>query len=257
MGQRLAGRVAVVTGAASGQGAAVAARFAQEGADVVLADVDPEGLALTRKAVEAFGRTALVAPTDLTIEAELQALADAAGGAFGRVDVLYNNAGVISGGDVDRIEWDSFDRVMAVNAKSQLFLVKHLLPHLKAAGRASVVNVSSVGGLVGAPHNTVYAASKAAVSGITRCLAVELDPFGIRVNCIAPGAVDTPMPGVFLAHFEGAELEQMKGLLVSRQIQKRWASADEIASVAAFLASDDSSYITGHILPVDGGYLAQ
>ena len=257
MTQRLAGRVAVVTGAASGQGAAVAVRFASEGADLVLADVQEEGLDQTRKAVEEIGRTALAVPTDLTREADLRALAAAAGEAFGQVDVLYNNAGVISGGDVDVVDWDVFDRVMAVNAKSQLFLVKHALPYLKAAGSASIVNVSSVGGLVGAPHNTVYAASKAAVSGITRCLAVELEPFGVRVNCIAPGAVDTPMPGVFLAHFEGAELEQMKGLLVSRQIQKRWATVDEIASVAAFLASDDASYITGHILPVDGGYLAQ
>jgi meso-butanediol dehydrogenase / (S,S)-butanediol dehydrogenase / diacetyl reductase len=257
MTRRLAGRVAVVTGAASGQGAAVAARFAAEGADLVLADIREEGLDQTRKAIEETGRAALAVPTDLTRETDLRALAAAAGEAFGKVDVLYNNAGVISGGDVDGIDWDAFDRVLAVNAKSQLFLVKHALPYLKAAGKASIVNVSSVGGLVGAPHNTVYAASKAAVSGITRCLAVELEPFGVRVNCIAPGAVDTPMPGVFLAHFEGAELERMKGLLVSRQIQKRWATADEIASVAAFLASDDSSYITGHILPVDGGYLAQ
>ena len=146
MTQRLAGRVAVVTGAASGQGAAVAVRFASEGADLVLADVQEEGLDQTRKAVEEIGRTALAVPTDLTREADLRALAAAAGEAFGPVDVLYNNAGVISGGDVDVVDWDVFDRVMAVNAKSQLFLVKHALPYLKAAGRSSIVNVSSVGG---------------------------------------------------------------------------------------------------------------
>ena len=253
----LEGRVAVVTGAARGQGQAVATRFAAEGADLVLADLNEEGLAQTQALVESAGRKALVVRTDLTREDDLKRLADQAGGAYGKVDILYNNAGIISGGSVDAIDWDTFDTVMAVNAKSQLFLVKYLLPHFKAAGSGAIVNVSSMGGLVGAPHNTVYAASKAAVSGVTRCLAVELDPFGIRVNCIAPGAVDTPMPGVFLAHFQGEELAHMKGLLVSRQIQKRWAHVDEIAAVATFLVSDQSSFLTGLIIPVDGGYSAQ
>jgi NAD(P)-dependent dehydrogenase (short-subunit alcohol dehydrogenase family) len=184
-------------------------------------------------------------------------LAAAAGSAFGRVHVVYNNAGVTAGGPLGEVDWDNFDRVMTINAKSQLFLVKYLLPYLTAAEHSSVINVSSIGGLVGAPHNTVYAASKAAISGITRCLAVELEPIGVRVNCIAPGAVDTPMPGHFLDLFDGDERERMRGLLVSRQIQQRWAQPSEIASIAVFLASDASSFLTGLVLPADGGYTAQ
>ena len=253
----LTDRIAIVTGAASGQGRAVAERFAAEGADVVLADIDEDGLAGTRDLVEAYGRKALPVPTDLTDEDSIRHLAEASGEAFGRVQVVYNNAGVISGGPVEEVDWARFDTVMAVNAKSQLFLVKYLMPYLRAAGGGSIVNVSSMGGIVGAPMNTVYAASKAAVTGITKCLAVELDPIGFRVNCICPGAVDTPMPQHFLQHFQGEELEHMRGLLVSRQIQKRWASVHEIASVATFLASDQSSFLTGLILPVDGGYAAQ
>jgi NAD(P)-dependent dehydrogenase (short-subunit alcohol dehydrogenase family) len=252
----LTGRVALVTGAARGQGRGVALRFAREGACLVLGDLREDELEETRRLVEKEGAEAVAIPTDLSDVDRINALVDAAIEQFGALDVLYNNAGVIWGGPVETATVEDFDRVMAVNARSQLFAVARALPALKASEHASVINVSSIGGYVGAPMSSIYSASKAASIGVSRSLAVELAPYDIRVNAIVPGAIDTAMPQGFLANFEGAELEAMKERLVSRQLMKRFATVDEIGNVAVFLASDESSFLTGLTLPVDGGYTA-
>ena len=247
---RLQGKVAIVTGGASGIGRATAELFAVERAMVVIADVDEAGGQATVAALVDRGAGAEFVRTDVRHRADVQRLVARAVERFGRVDILVNNAGVNILGDVVEVADEEYDLMMDTNVRGTFLCTKFVLPHMRAAGGGVIVNVASVAALVGARRNVVYDASKGAVLNMTRALAVDHAPDGIRVNCICPGLVDTPMTQRWLAGQENPDQIRRYGLL------QRPARPEEIAQAILFLASDMSSYMTGGYLAVDGGFLA-
>lgn len=255
MSARLAGKIALITGAAGGIGRATATRFGAEGATLVLGDLDGGALKDTVEALTAAGVTAVGLAGDVTDSAYRAELVQLAVNADG-LDVLFNNAGIMAAGPIDGLEEAQWDAVLGVNAKSQAFLIAQALPALRARGGGAIVNTSSIGGVLGFGSMVAYSASKAAVVGITRTLAVDLAPDNIRVNAVVPGAIDTAMPRSFLSAFPESEHEVIKESFVARHLIKRLGQPEEVAAAVTFLASEDASFITGHILPVDGGWAA-
>ena len=237
---RLDGKVAVITGAARGQGATEARLVAAEGARVLLADVlDAEGEAVAAEIGDAAAYTHL----DVTDEAQWQAAVALAEERFGPVSVLVNNAGVLHFQAVHKIDADDFDRVMRINVRGVFLGMKTVTPSMARAGGGAIVNISSTAGLQGQPFLGAYVASKWAVRGLSKTAAIDLGPKGIRVNSIHPGGIDTPMIAG-TAH----DAPFYKRLPISRIGQP-----SEVAEAVVFLASDAASYITGAELAVDGG----
>jgi NAD(P)-dependent dehydrogenase (short-subunit alcohol dehydrogenase family) len=249
---RLDGRVALITGGASGIGAAAVRLFAAEGAAVGVLDRDADAAA--RLVEDLGGAPALALAADVTDRAAVdEALAQAVT-TFGRLDVLYNNAGVPAGfGPVADLPLADWNLSLAVNVTGTLFCTQAALPHLRAAGGGSIVNQSSVAALVGIPGLAAYSAAKGAVVALTRTLAAELAPDQIRVNAICAGTVDTPMIRPLLAARGQGDLELGAKLTAERYPIGRIGTAEEIARAALFLASDDSSFITGTVITADGG----
>jgi NAD(P)-dependent dehydrogenase (short-subunit alcohol dehydrogenase family) len=249
------GKVSLVTGAGSGIGRATAIRLAQEGSRVVITDVDAGRLDEAQAAIEADGGEVLSRRAELASIEAIRELVSACEERFGALHVLVNNAGTHSGGPVESFSSQEWDRVHAVNAKAPFFLVQSALELLKASGGA-VVNVSSMSGILGMDSMSVYCSSKGALVALTRALAHDLAPFRIRVNCVCPGPTDTAQPATFLAAFSGAEQARLKEHWYDRLLMKRSASSEEIANAVVYLASDEASFSTGLIMPVDGGYAA-
>jgi NAD(P)-dependent dehydrogenase (short-subunit alcohol dehydrogenase family) len=253
----LTGKVALITGAGSGIGRAAAARFAAAGARVGLTDIDEKGLAET--AAELPDDAVVSVAGDIVDPATMDELTTAAVARFGRVDALFNNVGILIMKSLLDTTAADFDRLMHVNCLSQLIAMQRVVPEMrrrKGGGEASggsVINVSSVGGLVALPNVSAYCPSKSAVIGLTRAAAAEFAP-DIRVNVICPGGVSTPMSDAHLESFDDKEAAMR--LLTGRQLIKRYARPDEIASVAAFLASDEASFMTGAVVPVEAGHTA-
>jgi NAD(P)-dependent dehydrogenase (short-subunit alcohol dehydrogenase family) len=259
----LTGKVALVTGAGSGIGRAAAARFAAAGARVGLTDIDEKGLAET--AAELPDDAVVSVAGDVVDPATIDELTTAAVARFGRVDALFNNVGILIMKSLLDTTAADFDRLMHVNCLSQLIALQRVVPEMrrrKGGGRAggggeagggSVINVSSVGGLVALPNVSAYCPSKSAVIGLTRAAAAEFAP-DIRVNVICPGGVSTPMSDAHLESFDDKEAAMR--LLTGRQLIKRYARPDEIATVAVFLASDEASFMTGAVVPVEAGHTA-
>ena len=251
---RLSGRVAVVTGAAGGIGAATALAMAAEGAQVVVADVK-DG-AETVLAVEALGREALYVPCDVSDAGQVSAMVAEAVDRFGAIDVLVNDAGISGGSSVaHEMDVEVWTRVLAVNLTGTFLCTRAAMPHLLASGRGRIVNVASTYGVIGAPLAPAYCASKGGVVNLTRQLAVDYSPMGIRVNAICPGYIDTDMGGyrASLGVEGAAAANARREAAAALQPIGRQAHADEVARVAVFLASDDSSFMTGSIVTVDGG----
>jgi NAD(P)-dependent dehydrogenase (short-subunit alcohol dehydrogenase family) len=253
----LTGKVALVTGAGSGIGRAAAARFAAAGARVGLTDIDEKGLAET--AAELPDDAVVSVAGDVVDPATIDELTTAAVARFGRVDALFNNVGILIMKSLLDTTAADFDRLMHVNCLSQLIALQRVVPEMRRrkegaeTGGGSVINVSSVGGLVALPNVSAYCPSKSAVIGLTRAAAAEFAP-DIRVNAICPGGVSTPMSDAHLESFDDKEAAMR--LLTGRQLIKRYARPDEIATVAVFLASDEASFMTGAVVPVEAGHTA-
>ncbi len=247
----LSGKRALISGAASGIGQAIAQAFAQEGAAVALADLDT---ARGEAAAHEIGGRALFVACDVTRAADCTQAVARTVEAFGGLDILVNAAGIIvrrSVLDLDEADWD---RVMDVNAKSVYLMCRAAIPVMQAAGGGSIVNISSGWGLVGGPNAAAYCASKGAVVQLTRATAIDMGPHRIRVNCLCPGDTDTPM-----LREEARQLGQSEGTFLAQSAGRplgRIGTPEEIAQAALFLASDASSYVTGAALVVDGGGLA-
>ena len=250
---RLEGKVEIVTGGDSGIGAATAALFAREGADVVLVDVREEGQRVADDISKGGGR-ALFVSADVTQALECEAAVRAAVERFGRVDILFNNAGIVRRASVTHTTEEEWDRVLAVNVKSVFLMSKAAIPIMARAGGGVIVNTGSGWGLVGGRNAAAYCASKGAVVNLTRAMALDHAPDRIRVNCVCPGDTDTPMLREEARQL-GQDLEAFLAGSASRPLG-RTGRPEEIAQAVLFLASDASSFVTGSTLVVDGGGLA-
>lgn len=251
---RLTGKVAVVTGAAGGIGAATAVAMAADGARVVVADVkDGEG---TVEQIRAAGGEAVSLACDVADPDQVTALVARTVEHFGALDVLVNNAGISGGSSLaHEMDVEVWTRVLAVNLTGPFLCVRAAMPHLLASGAGRIVNVASTYGVIGAPMAPAYCASKGGVVNFTRQLAVDYSGRGIRVNAICPGYIDTDMGGgrAALGPEAAARANARREAAAALQPIGRQAQADEVARVAVFLACDDSSFMTGSIVTVDGG----
>jgi NAD(P)-dependent dehydrogenase (short-subunit alcohol dehydrogenase family) len=245
MSGRLEGKVAVVTGAGAGMGKAIVERFVREGAKVVAADIS----GLQNEVAEAAGPNCVAFQVDVSKSAEVKAMLDLAVSRFGGLHVLCNNAGIQGGmkptADYDE---DTFDRVMAVNAKGVFLGMRHAIPIMLAGGGGSIVNTASMASVVAFPQMVGYCGSKGAVLMMTKTTAVEYADKGIRVNCFCPGSIDTNMVA-------GMPRDYIDAVIAANPV-KRIGKPREIADLALFLASDESSFITGTEILIDGGYTA-
>jgi NAD(P)-dependent dehydrogenase (short-subunit alcohol dehydrogenase family) len=243
------GQVALVTGAASGMGLATARAFAQAGAAVVLADHNEAALHAATADITAAGHQALAVPCNVADEAQAAAMVRRAVDTFGRLDMAYNNAGILGPmGDVTEETADGFDEVNEVNLRGVWACMKHELLQMHKQGSGAIVNCSSLGGLVGLPGRAAYHASKHGVTGLTKCAALDYAAKGIRVNAICPGCIDTPMG-------DGIDPAAMREFLRDQPIG-RMGRAEEIAAVVLWLCSPGASFVLGVALPVDGGFVA-
>lgn len=253
--QRLAGKVAIITGAASGIGKAGAVLFADEGARIAIADVDETGGNEVVREISDRGGDAIFVRTDVTGAAEVKSMVAATIAAFGRIDILYNNAGIVRLGSVEEISEEDWDLVMNVNLKSVYLCSKYAIPHMKQAGGGSIINAGSTVSFVGSPKSAPYCASKGGLLILTKQMALDYAPFNIRVNAICPGVTDTP----FAAQVFGSTPDPVQARRQSERARPigRLAKPEEVARAALFLASDESSLAMGSALVVDGGYTAQ
>ena len=246
---RFSDKVVVVTGAGSGIGKAIALRFAEEGADVVIPEINPEGAAATAEEIEGMGRRTLVLPTDVSSSEQVQAAVAQTLDAFGKIDVLVNNAGVGVYREPFDFSDEEWDWIIGVNLTGVWLFCRYVGPHMVARGEGSIVNVASVGADQASYYRAPYMASKGGVASLTRALAMDLAAKNVRVNAVGPGITATgltrptePRTGSLPPEF-GDWLTPMG----------RWAEPVDIANAVLFLASEEASYVTGHLLKVDGG----
>ncbi|WP_028776746.1 SDR family oxidoreductase [Shimazuella kribbensis] len=250
---KLTDKVAVVTGAASGMGKQIAILYAREGAKVVVSDLNIDGANQTVEEIKGAGGTAFAIQTNVADEADIQTLIDATVEKYGTVDILVNNAGIMDNfepiGDIEDEKWD---RVFAVNTKSVMRATRKVLPIFLAKQQGIIVNIASAGGLYGARAGAAYTASKHAVVGLTKNTAFMYAEQGIRCNAIAPGAVETNISSTMTNINQFGISRQQLGMAIN----PRTGSANEIAKVALFLGSDDSSFVNGTVVSADAGWSA-
>jgi meso-butanediol dehydrogenase/(S,S)-butanediol dehydrogenase/diacetyl reductase len=250
--ERLQGKRAIVTGAGAGIGRAIAIRLSSEGALVALADVDEE--AAGGVASEVDGET-LIRRVDVTRAGDVEALVGGVLEEWGGLDVMVNNAGIgVAAAAPDTSEED-FDRQMDVNLKGTFLGMKYAIPAIRESGGGSVINISSIAALVGIPDRAAYSAAKGGILALTRAAAIDHVGEGVRVNCIAPGTVDTPWIGRITAGYN--DPQEARRLMQARQPHGRFVTPEEIAAMAAYLASDESASVVGACMVVDGGMTAR
>ena len=252
---RLQDKVAIITGAGAGVGAATAVRFCAEGARVLLCDWDASAVTAVADELRATGADIRAMTVNVADEAQVRQMVAAAGEHWGRVDILVNNAGVGSGTDILSTTAEEWSRVLDVNLKGPFLCCKYSIPRMLEQGGGSIVNVASISSTCGIPGQAVYGPSKGGVLQLTRQLAIEYARRGIRVNAVAPGTIDTPMLHKTLATLDSPDT--LMQFLLNNHPMGRIAQPIEIANAIVFLASDEASFITGASLAVDGGYTAQ
>ena len=254
---RLQDRVALVTGAARGIGLAAARAMAEQGARVFLCDLDEDVLQDATRGLLEDGLVVKAAKADVSREASLAEAVAAAVSAWGRLDILVSNAAITDDTPFESISAERWHRVMNVNLDSVLYGAQAALPHLKRSPCASIVNVASIQGLRGQPNSMAYATAKGAVVNLTRCMAVDFGPLGVRVNAIAPGYIDTRM-ALMHGNVHEHQTDWFQDVFIKhgRLPLRRPGKAEDVAGPILFLASDDSRYVTGQVLVVDGGLTA-
>ncbi|HTR60081.1 MAG TPA: glucose 1-dehydrogenase [Candidatus Binataceae bacterium] len=253
---RLKNKVAIITGAGSGQGRAAAMIFSREGAKVVVSDWKPELGDETVTLVKRAGGEAIFVRTDVSESADVQNLIRSTVSTFGRIDIIYNNAGVgfsspLSMSDVINTPEADWDRVIAINLRSMYLTAKYGIPEMIKSGGGSIVNTASIAALIGSEAAHAYTAAKGGMVALSRALAVEFGPKNIRVNCICPGAIDTPMIAPVVDPLKKSGQPFMTSPI------RRLGTPEDIANCALYLASDESGFVTGATIVVDGGYIAQ
>lgn len=249
-GGRFTGKVAFVTGAASGIGRATAQAFAREGASVVVADVDETANRETERQVTAAGGRALAVRCDVTSADDIEAALRKTVEAFGRLDLAFNNAGVeprklVPTAETEVAEWD---RILGVDLRGVFLCMKHQIPLMLAGGGGAIVNTSSGAGVIGIRNNAAYAAAKHGVIGLTRSAALEYAARNVRINAICPGYIDTPM----IERFAGTSAEARAEVIAQEPIG-RMGTVEEIAATVVWMCSDAAGFMIGHALVVDGG----
>jgi NAD(P)-dependent dehydrogenase (short-subunit alcohol dehydrogenase family) len=252
MSDRLEGKVCVITGAGSGIGRASALLFAREAGRVVVADVDRAGADETVKEIREGGGSASVVIADVADPASAQRLVDETVKAEGRIDVLFNNAGISGVGTAHETSVELWDKVMAVNVRGVFLVSKFAVPYMMAKRRGSIINMSSTIAEIGLAQRASYAASKGAILALTRAMQVDYAPFGIRVNALLPGTIHTPFVEKYLRE-SYPNREDGLNAIRKRQLTAQLGKPEDVASAALFLASDESSFVMGSGLFVDGG----
>ncbi len=254
MAGRVEGKVALVTGAGSGLGAESARRLAREGAAVVLTDISADAGQAVADGIADAGGKALFLTQNVADQARWAEVVAETLKAFGRLDVLVNNAGVAGGGPLLETTFEAWRQLMDINLDGVFLGMKAAAPVMVEAGRGSIINLSSILGKVGSPGAPAYCASKGGVALLSKATALELAPFGVRVNSVHPGFIETPMVAGALRDVENAN--EMRDMIISRHALGRLGVPREIADGIVFLASDESSFMTGSELVIDGGYTA-
>ncbi|MGW0704429.1 SDR family NAD(P)-dependent oxidoreductase [Streptomyces sp. NPDC002643] len=259
MSGKLAGRVAIVVGGGQtegetmGNGRASCLTYAREGARVLVVDRDADSAEQTAKLVREEGGQARAHQADITSEDDCRGIPEAALAAFGRIDILHNNVGIVPAGPTERLTAEQWRTGFEVNLTGMWLTCKYVLPHLREQRSGAVVNISSMASLMAGGMAIAYATSKAAVNSMTRSLAQEYAPHGVRVNAIAPGMMDTPMGVDQVARATGASRQDVAAQRAAMTPMGRQGTSWDVANAALFLASDDAAYITGVVLAVDGG----
>ncbi len=247
---RLNGKVAIITGAASGIGKATAILFAEQGAKIVVADIDKDGGKKTVADIQDVGNDAIFVNTDVTVKSDTEQMVEQTIASYGKLDILLNNAGIAMRLPVAELSEEDWHRCLDVNLTGVFLCSKAAIPAMQNNGCGSIINLSSIYGIVGADVRAAYVASKGAVTNLTRGMALDYASDNIRVNCICPGFVETPLvAGVVKTPEEYQKLADKHPL-------RRLGQPKEIAYGALYLASDESAFVTGIALPIDGGYTA-
>jgi meso-butanediol dehydrogenase / (S,S)-butanediol dehydrogenase / diacetyl reductase len=248
---RLPGKIAIITGAAAGIGRASALLFAREGAKVAAVDMDDGGIQTLAQDVGAAGGEALAIRADVSKAEEVQRVVRFALDRFGRLDILFNNVGIVPRGKVHTMTEAEWDRTMTINVKSMYLLCREVIPVFLKQGGGVILNTSSATALRSVPDRVAYSTSKGAVLALTRSMAVDYVKDHIRVNCLCPGTVDTPSFRQRMAAFP--DPEEALRQFVARQPMGRLGTADEVAQAALYLVSDDAQFVTGAAFAIDGG----
>jgi len=251
MYEDLKGKVAIVTGARRGIGKGIALRLAKDGAKVIVTDISKEDCEEVVREIEGLGGEGLALKLDVADEENVKEVMKTVKGKFGRIDILINNAGVFEQAELDKMDTERIDRILSINLKGVILCTKYVIPEMKNQKYGKIVSTASIAGFVGFALSSIYCATKGAIVNMTRELALDLGKYKINVNAVAPGVIETDMTKDMLAD------EKTKAGLLAGVPYGRVGQPEDIANAVAFLASDESEYITGHTVVVDGGWISQ
>lgn len=253
---RLTGKICIITGAAGGQGRVAVDLFASEGAKIVASDLADTPSAELERVLAKHADTVIYHGADVTKEDQVTGLVDAAVAGFGDLDVLYNNHGIMLGKPFLDTAMADFDKIIDGNLRSVFMLSLYAARRMADSGGGSIIHVSSVGGIVGFPGMAAYGASKAGVAQLARSMATDLSDHNVRVNALCPGVIDTPMPRRYMADAGVDDVQAVWEGMEAMHLMKRVGRPEEVVWAALFLASDESSFVTGTVIPIDGGLTA-